>query len=117
MGVSILPHREDGASYSGVLTFTATEPVEIGFSHRLHVDNSTLSQFDAETLDDLLLGQQNNRTEKDHLVLLLSRLLLFLIMEPNYHTSLHLFLVQQAQYSLEHHMVNHLSHSMRWLLM
>jgi hypothetical protein len=63
-GVSILPHREDGASYSGVLTFTATEPVEIGFSHRLHVDNSTLSQLDAETLDDLLLGQQTNRTEK-----------------------------------------------------
>jgi hypothetical protein len=63
-GVSILPHREDGTSYSGVLTFTATEPVEIGFSHRLHVDNSTLSQLDAETLDDLLLGQQTNRTEK-----------------------------------------------------
>ena len=63
-GVSILPHREDGASYSGVLTFTATEPVEIGFSHRLHVDNSTLSQLDAKTLDDLLLGQQTNRTEK-----------------------------------------------------
>lgn len=63
-GVSILPHREDGASYSGVLTFTATEPVEIGFSHRLHVDNSTLSQLGAETLDDLLLGQQTNRTEK-----------------------------------------------------
>jgi hypothetical protein len=63
-GASILPHREDGASYAGVLTFAATEPVEIGFSHRLHVDNSILSQLDAETLDDLLLGQQTNRTEK-----------------------------------------------------
>jgi hypothetical protein len=63
-GVSILPHREDGASYSGVLTFTATEPVEIGFSHRLDVDNSTLSQLDPKILDNLLLGQQTNRTEK-----------------------------------------------------
>jgi hypothetical protein len=63
-GVSILPHREDGASYAGVLTFTATEPVEIGLSHRLDVDNSTLSQLDPKILDNLLLGQQTNRTEK-----------------------------------------------------
>ncbi len=63
-GASILPHREEGASYAGVLTFTATKPVEIGFSHRLHVDNSTLSQHDAETLDDLLIGHQTNRGEK-----------------------------------------------------
>jgi hypothetical protein len=63
-GASILPHRVDGASYTGVLTFTATKPVEIGFSHRLHVDNYTLSQLDAETLDDLLIGQQTNREEK-----------------------------------------------------
>jgi hypothetical protein len=62
--VSILPHREDGASYAGVLTFTATEPVEIGLSHRLDVDNSTLSQLDPRILDNLLLGQQTNRTEK-----------------------------------------------------
>ena len=63
-GVSILPHREDGASYAGVLTFTATEPVEIGLSHRLDVDNSTLSQLDPRILDNLLLGQQTNRTER-----------------------------------------------------
>jgi hypothetical protein len=63
-GVSILPHREDGASYAGVLTFTATEPVEIGLSHRLDVDNSTLSQLDPRILDNLLLGKQTNRTEK-----------------------------------------------------
>jgi hypothetical protein len=62
--VSILPHREDGASYAGVLTFTATEPVEIGLSHRLDVNNSTLSQLDPRILDNLLLGQQTNRTEK-----------------------------------------------------
>lgn len=52
-GVEILPHRPDGATYSGVLTFTATKPVEVGFGHRLHVDNSTLSQFETETLGSL----------------------------------------------------------------
>lgn len=62
-GASILPEREDGASYTGVMTFTATKPVEIGFSHRLHIDNSTLSQLDAKTLDDLLIGRHINRGE------------------------------------------------------
>jgi hypothetical protein len=62
-GASILPEREDGASYTGVLTFTATKPVEIGFGHRLHIDNSTLSQLDAKTLDDLLIGRHINRGE------------------------------------------------------
>ena len=52
-GVEILPHRPDGATYSGVLTFTATKPVEVGFGHRLHVHNSTLSQFETETLGSL----------------------------------------------------------------
>ena len=52
-GVEILPHRPDGATYSGVLTFTATKPVEVGFGHRLHVDNSTLSQFETGTVSSL----------------------------------------------------------------
>lgn len=52
-GVEILPHRPDGATYSGVLTFTAIKPVEVGFGHRLHIDNSTLSQFETETLGSL----------------------------------------------------------------
>ncbi len=59
-GVSILPQREDAAAYTGVLTFTATVPVEIGFGHRLHVDNSTLSQI--ETIDDLPIFSHNNRS-------------------------------------------------------
>ena len=46
----ILPLRKDGATYTGVLTFTATKPVEIGFGHRLHIDNSTLSQIDTDKL-------------------------------------------------------------------
>lgn len=52
-GVEILSHRPDGATYSGVLTFTATKPAEVGFGHRLHIDNSTLSQFETETLGSL----------------------------------------------------------------
>lgn len=52
-GVEILPHRPDGATYAGILTFTATKPVEVGFGHRLHIDNSTLSQFEIEKLGDL----------------------------------------------------------------
>ena len=63
-GASILPHREDRASYAGVLTFTTTKPLEIGFSHRLQIDNSHLSPLDAEKLDDLIIGHQTNRGEK-----------------------------------------------------
>jgi hypothetical protein len=44
--IAHLPHRPDGATYSGILTFTATKPVEVGLGHRLHIDNSTLSQFE-----------------------------------------------------------------------
>ncbi|MGI8832629.1 MAG: hypothetical protein ACR2IS_08335 [Nitrososphaeraceae archaeon] len=51
-GVEILPHRPDEATYTGILTFTATKPVEVGFGHRLHIDNSTASQLDAETFGD-----------------------------------------------------------------
>ena len=32
----ISPLRKNGATYTGVLTFTATKPVEIGFGRRLH---------------------------------------------------------------------------------
>ena len=42
----ILPYRSDGATYSGVITFTATAPVEIGFGHNLQIDNSTISQLE-----------------------------------------------------------------------
>ena len=41
----ILPHRSDGMIYSGVLTFSATSPVEIGFLNRINIDNSTLSHI------------------------------------------------------------------------
>jgi hypothetical protein len=45
----ILPYRSDGSIYRGVLTFTATKPVEVTFSHRIPIDNTTLSQLDAVT--------------------------------------------------------------------
>jgi hypothetical protein len=64
-GVEILPHRPDGATYSGVLTFTATKPVEVGFGHRLHVDNSTLSQFETETLGSLY--KRHHVDSKEHI--------------------------------------------------
>lgn len=42
----ILPHRDDGKSYSGVLTFSASQPVDVGLLQRLSIDNGTLSQID-----------------------------------------------------------------------
>jgi hypothetical protein len=41
----LLPHRDDGKIYSGVLTYSASSPVEIGFLSRINIDNSTLSQI------------------------------------------------------------------------
>jgi hypothetical protein len=41
----ILPHRSDNMIYSGVLTYSATSPVEIAFLSKINVDNTTLSQI------------------------------------------------------------------------
>jgi hypothetical protein len=46
--VVILPYRIDGSIYKGVLTFTATKPVEVTFNHRIPIDNTTLSQLDMQ---------------------------------------------------------------------
>jgi hypothetical protein len=51
--VEILRHRPDGATYAGVLTFTTTKPVEVGFGHRVHLNNSTISQLDPEKIGTL----------------------------------------------------------------
>jgi hypothetical protein len=59
----ILPQRPDGAIYSGILTFSASKPVEVGFGHRLHIDNSTLSQIDTEQLGDLYTQHHVNSSE------------------------------------------------------
>jgi hypothetical protein len=51
----ILPHRQDGKDYTGILTFTATEPVEVLLGHRLNIDNKTLSTTDMKKFGDLFL--------------------------------------------------------------
>src|SRR6185437_10274504 len=44
----ILPYRSDGSIYRGIITFTATKPVEVTFSHRIPIDNTTLSQLNVQ---------------------------------------------------------------------
>ena len=44
----ILPYRSDGSIYRGVLTYTATKPVEVTLSHRIPIDNTTLSQLNVQ---------------------------------------------------------------------
>jgi hypothetical protein len=46
--VTILPFRTDGSIYKGVLTYSATKPVEITLGHRIPVDNATLSQLETQ---------------------------------------------------------------------
>jgi hypothetical protein len=46
--VVTLPFRSDGSIYKGVLTYTATKPVEVTLSHRIPIDNTTLSQLDMQ---------------------------------------------------------------------
>ena len=53
--VTILPFRTDGSIYKGVLTFTATKPVEVTFSHRIPIDNTTLSQLDMQKFGKLFV--------------------------------------------------------------
>lgn len=53
--VVILPFRSDGSTYKGVLTFTATKPVEVSFSHRIPIDNTTLSQMDMQKFGKLFV--------------------------------------------------------------
>jgi hypothetical protein len=42
----ILPHRDDGKSYTGVLTFSASQPVTVALLQKLPMDNKTLSVID-----------------------------------------------------------------------
>ncbi len=53
--VVVLPYRSDGSVYKGVLTFTATKPVEVTFSHRIPIDNTTLSQIDTQKFGHLFV--------------------------------------------------------------
>jgi hypothetical protein len=51
----ILQHRQDGKDYTGILTFTASKPVEVLLGHRLNIDNNTLSKMDMKKLRNLFL--------------------------------------------------------------
>jgi hypothetical protein len=53
--VVVLPYRIDGSIYKGVLTFTATKRVEVTFSHRIPIDNTTLSQLDIQKFGKLFV--------------------------------------------------------------
>ena len=51
----ILQHRQDGKDYTGILTFTASKPVEVLLGHRLNIDNKTLSSIDTKKFGNLFL--------------------------------------------------------------
>ena len=53
--VVILPYRIDGSIYKGVLSFTATKPVEVTFNHRIPIDNTTYSQLDMQKYGKLFV--------------------------------------------------------------
>jgi len=61
--VSILPNRPDGTIYTGIMTFTATKPVEVGISYSLPIDNSTLSAIDTKTFGNLDIGYRHDKVE------------------------------------------------------
>jgi len=51
----ILPHRNDGKDYSGILTFTASRPVEVLLGHRMPIDEETFSKIDSKRFGSLFL--------------------------------------------------------------
>ena len=50
----ILQHRQDGKDYTGILTFSASKPVEVLFGHRLNIDEK-LANMDRTKFGDLFL--------------------------------------------------------------
>ena len=63
-GAVILKNNPNGSVYSGIITFTATKPVEIGISHRLHIDNSTYFQLDTKEFGEFYAGFHNGTGER-----------------------------------------------------
>src|SRR5215831_9848905 len=51
----ILPHRQDGKDYTGILTFSASKPVEIVLSHRIEIDKSALSTINTKKFGSLFI--------------------------------------------------------------
>ena len=63
-GAPLLPNRGDGTIYTGIVTFTATKPVEVGISHRLNIDNNTFSKLDTDRFGELYSGYHNDTGER-----------------------------------------------------
>ena len=63
-GAAILPNRDDGIINTGIVTFIATKPVEVGISHRLYIDNNTFSKIDTDRFGALYSGYQNDTGER-----------------------------------------------------
>jgi len=59
--INILPHGDNGATYKGILTFTATERVNVGIGHRLPVYKDILSQNRSQKLRKLDTITYNNK--------------------------------------------------------
>jgi hypothetical protein len=49
----ILPHRQDGKDYTGILSFSASKPVEIVLGHRIEIDKS--ATIDAKKFGSLFI--------------------------------------------------------------
>lgn len=63
-GAAILPNNPDGSVYTGILTFSASKPVEVGISHRLSIDNNTFSKIEAGEFGNLYSGYHKDKGEK-----------------------------------------------------
>jgi hypothetical protein len=61
--VVVLPYRADGSIYKGVLTYTATKPVEVIFGHSISIDNTTLSQLDMQKYGKLFVRHLTGNVE------------------------------------------------------
>jgi hypothetical protein len=55
--VIILPHRNDGSIYKGILTYTTSRPVEVALGHVIPIDNATLSQLDKQKFGKLFVRE------------------------------------------------------------
>jgi hypothetical protein len=88
--VTILPFRSDGSIYKGVLTFTATKPVEVTLGHRIPIDNTTLSQLETQKHGKLFVRHLAGNVEGKYL---LHQKYSLIIVEAHHHISLHLFLL------------------------
>jgi hypothetical protein len=61
--VTILPFRSNGSIYKGVLSYTATKPVEVIFGHTIPIDNTTLSQLDTQKYGALFVRHLTGNLE------------------------------------------------------